>query len=95
MRPNHSLYGDIRDGFTQTIRVVGSNGIADTSWEGDAKMMRVKFAVGARFVGTSRNCGKIAFEATWHVGANNAKLCCIGLMTHARFESSERTSCAA
>ncbi|MFT5425080.1 MAG: hypothetical protein ACI9ZT_000001, partial [Gammaproteobacteria bacterium] len=49
---NLSLSGEIKAGFMKKTRVVGSNGIVDTTWAVDVPMMCARSSAGEQCEGT-------------------------------------------
>jgi hypothetical protein len=82
--------GARKAGFTPTIRAAGSSGTAATTWAAACrKRTHVRSSAGKRSDGTSRRSSSTASLATRCVDRVNAKLCCTGPMTAAKFKVNE------
>jgi len=73
-------------GYITRILEGGSNGIAATSVDDDVPTIRDKSIVGELSADISRRFSETVSGTIFRVGANSARLCSIGHMTHAIFK---------
>ena len=78
MRHNRSPPGVPKVGFMTKIRAAGSNGFADTTWEGGRPMIAGRSDAGAPCEDTSLRSERTARHAIWIAGAGNGRRCCTG-----------------